>query len=121
MRRRALHEQPRRDTQRMKGVLDHCLLALIARRPMYGFEIITSLDELGLMVVAEGTIYPVLKRMGEAGLVEVEDTRSPDTGRMRRYYRITDAGRRQLEQWNEEWVSFADRVGKILQVELSAD
>lgn len=121
MRRRALHEQPQRDTQRMKGVLDHCLLAIIARRPMYGFEIITSLDELGLMVVGEGTIYPVLKRMNEAGLVEVEDVRSDETGRMRRYYSITASGQRQLEQWNEEWVSFAGRVSKILQVDLSTD
>lgn len=119
MRRKTLHEQPERDTQRMKGVLDHCLLAIIARRPMYGFEIITSLDELGLMVVGEGTIYPALKRMNEAGLVEVEDVRSHDTGRMRRYYNITASGQRQLEQWNGEWVSFTGRVNQILQVGLA--
>lgn len=99
----------------MKGVLDHCLLALIQRRPMYGFEIITSLDDQGLMVVGEGSIYPVLKRMTKAGLLVVEDVRSQESGRRRRYYSITAAGEQQLDRWNEEWVDFASRVDRIVQ------
>lgn len=105
------------DTQRMKGVLDHCLLALIQRRARYGFEIINSLKDLGLLTVGEGSIYPLLSRMRDAGLIEVSDQRSAETGRMRRYYSITASGEEQLELWNREWTSFAGRVNAILGVE----
>lgn len=109
-----------RDTQRMKGVLDHCLLALIERQPRYGFEIISGLKEFGLLTVGEGSIYPLLSRMADEGLVEVSEVRSSQTGRLRKYYAITGSGSRQLAEWNHQWVSFADRVNNILQFDSHA-
>lgn len=105
-----------KDTQRMKGVLDHCLLALIARRPRYGFELLQRLDELGLLPVGEGSIYPLLGRLQKMGLVETFIMTSDETGRKRKYYRILPKGEETLHEWNREWISFASRVNKILEV-----
>lgn len=104
-----------RDTQRMKGVLDHCLLALIERQPRYGFEILTSLEQFGLLTVGEGSIYPLLARMADEGLVEVSESRSEETGRLRKYYAITEAGEDKLTELNEGWRDFDRRVNEILQ------
>jgi PadR family transcriptional regulator PadR len=107
----------KKDTQRLKGVLDHCLLALIAKRPRYGFELIQRLDEMGLLTVGAGSIYPLLSRLQQAGLVETFITTSDETGRKRKYYRILPEGTEKLLEWNREWVSFAGRVNTILGVE----
>lgn len=98
----------------MKGVLDHCLLALVERRPRYGFELIRGLEETELLTVGDGTIYPLLYRMHHAGLVEVCEVRSEQTGRKRRYYSITVEGERTLREWNRQWAVFTGRVDRVL-------
>lgn len=93
------------------------MLALIRDRPRYGFELINGFEESGLPSVGEGSIYPLLSRMSDAGLVEVYEVRSEETGRKRRYYRITTAGEERLEEWNREWVSFEDKINGILRTQ----
>ena len=105
-----------RETQRLKGVLDHCLLALIAERLRYGFELMRSLDELALGRIGEGSIYPLLSRLLRAELVETYTFTSPDTGRKRNYYRILPKGQEKLDEWTAEWVDFAGAVDVILGV-----
>jgi PadR family transcriptional regulator PadR len=109
-----------RDTQRLKGVLDHCLLAMIAKRPRYGFELIRRLDELGLLVVGEGSIYPLLSRMQNEGLIEAFVVTSEETGRKRKYYRILPKGEETLRGLNRSWASFGGRVNAILGVEFES-
>jgi PadR family transcriptional regulator PadR len=109
-----------RDTQRLKGVLDHCLLAMIEKRPRYGFELIRRLDELGLLVVGEGSIYPLLSRMQNEGLIEAFIVTSDETGRKRKYYRVLPKGEEMLGELNRSWASFGGRVNAILGVEFES-
>ena len=113
-------EASNRDTQRLKGVLDHCLLALISKRPRYGFELIQSLDEAGLLVVGDGSIYPLLSRMQNDGLIEAFVVTSEETGRKRKYYRILGKGEETLQDLNRSWISFGSRINTILGVDFGS-
>ena len=86
-----------------------CLLALLARQPRYGYEIVQQLTQQGLDLVSEGSIYPLLSRLQQRGLIEgylVPSTEGP----MRKYYRLLPEGAKQLEQWRAEWETFAGAV-----------
>lgn len=89
--------------QMRKGVLELCLLSLLARGEMYPSELIARLREADLIVV-EGTLYPLLNRLKDAGLLEY-DWRESNAGPPRKYYRITEVGRQaqvaMAEAWND--------------------
>jgi PadR family transcriptional regulator PadR len=95
-----------------RGVVEHCVLALIEAEESYAFEIVRSLGERGL-VTSEGTIYPLLGRLRRDGLVSTM-WRESDAGPPRRYYRITDAGRRVLDTFIADWAGFRDAVDALL-------
>lgn len=103
----------KRGTQLLKGVLDLCLLALIDETPRYGYEIVRKLEERGLGLAAEGSIYPVLARLQKGGHVEGYPVPSAE-GPARKYYRLLPAGRRHLDDGRAEWRSFADAVERVL-------
>lgn len=99
------------DIQLKKGALDLCVLALLARGDNYAYEIASRLSEA--IGMGEGTIYPLMRRMQADGLVEtylVESTAGPP----RKYYRLTDAGRRSFASQKDAWRSFARAVQAIL-------
>ena len=103
-----------RQTQRLKGFLDHILLALIAERPRYGFELRNTLgDVLPDLTVADGSIYPLLSRLREQGLVTSRLSRSAETGRERRYYEILPQGREKLAEWEGQWVRFRGAMDSL--------
>jgi PadR family transcriptional regulator PadR len=102
-----------RSTQLLKGTLDMCLLATIARRPCYGYEMVQQLAEQGLSLVSEGSIYPLLSRLQHHGYIEGYLVASHD-GPKRKYYRLLPAGAKQLEQWRVEWEMFVQAVEHIL-------
>ena len=102
-----------RSTQLLKGTLDMCLLATIAQRPCYGYEMVQQLAGQGLSLVSEGSIYPLLSRLQHRGYIEGYFVESRD-GPKRKYYRLLPAGTKQLEQWQAEWKSFAQAVEHIL-------
>lgn len=107
-----------RSTQLLKGTLDMCLLALLAWQPCYGYGMVQQLAQQGLALVSEGSIYPLLSRLQQHGLIEgylVPSTEGPK----RKYYRLLPAGARQLEQWQAEWEMFALAVEHILKGESS--
>ena len=100
-------------SQLLKGVLDMCLLALIAEEPSYGYEMVDKLEHRGLELVSEGSIYPLLSRLQKKGLIEgyfVESTGGPP----RKYYRIAEAGRQQLSDWESEWERLSRGVKAVL-------
>lgn len=99
-------------TNLRKGVLEFCVLALLSRREMYGLELANALVERGL-TASEGSLYPLLARMREAGAVETR-WESPQGARARRYYAITDAGRAQLELFEEVWGEISGQVERVL-------
>lgn len=99
-------------TNLRKGVLECCVLALLSTREMYGLELASTLVERGL-TASEGSLYPLLARMREAGAVEAY-WESAEGSRPRRYYAITDAGRGQLELFATVWDETAAQVEQLL-------
>lgn len=100
-------------SQLLKGVLDMCLLALIAEEPSYGYEMVNKLEERGLELVSEGSIYPLLGRLQKSKLIEsylVESTGGPP----RKYYRIAPEGQQRLEDWHAEWRKLSEGVDQVL-------
>lgn len=102
-----------RSSQLLKGVLDMCLLALIAEEPSYGYEMVGKLQERGLTLVSEGSIYPLLSRLQRNRLVEAYFEESTE-GPPRKYYRIRDKGRAELARWQEEWRALSVGVNAVL-------
>ncbi len=81
----------------------------------YGYEIVSKLtaETDGALGVTDGTLYPVLYRLERGGFVEVRWETQP-RGVPRKYYRLTDAGRRELIELTREWTTFADAMGRLL-------
>lgn len=97
--------------QLKKGVLELCVLALLSRADSYAYEIASRLAE-GIDM-GEGTIYPLMRRMQDDGLVEtylVESTAGPS----RKYYRLTEAGRTSFAVQKDAWRDFVGAVNAIL-------
>jgi PadR family transcriptional regulator PadR len=97
--------------QMRKGVLEYCILSLTQDKDMYSSDIISSLKEAELIVV-EGTLYPLLTRLKNAGLLiyRWEESKS---GPPRKYYGITDSGKSFLQELNETWGNLVGAVSKI--------
>ena len=100
-------------TQMLKGILDGCLLALIAEEEVYGYELATKLAAHGFADVSEGTIYPLLMRMQKLGWIEATQRVSP-SGPKRKYYAITRTGREELAAFTARWQQLAASVQHIL-------
>ena len=97
--------------QLKKGALELCVLALLARRESYAYEIASTLaDAVGM---GEGTIYPLMRRMQDDRLVETYLVES-SAGPSRKYYRLTDAGKASFSQQKEAWTAFVKAVNDIL-------
>jgi PadR family transcriptional regulator PadR len=96
-----------------RGVLEHCVLAVVRDDESYGFDIVRTLARNGGLVTSEGTIYPLLSRLRRDGLVTTT-WRESESGPPRRYYRITDEGRRSLDLFTDEWRRFRTAVDKLL-------
>ena len=99
------------EIQLKKGVLTLCVLALLNRHDSYAYEIASTLSDA--IDMGEGTIYPLMRRMQSDGLVETYLVESP-SGPSRKYYRLTDAGRRALGTQTTEWRTFAQAVESVL-------
>jgi len=98
--------------QMRKGVLELCLLSLLARGEMYPSELIARLREAELIVV-EGTLYPLLNRLKDAGMLEYE-WRESNAGPPRKYYRITETGRLAQEAMGQAWLELVRAVSHTL-------
>ncbi len=102
-----------RTSQLLRGVLDVCLLAVIADDPAYGYEMTRRLEDRGLDVVGEGSIYPALARLERDGLVQWYREAS-NGGPPRKYYRLSPAGRKALARWSAEWERTRSAVDRVL-------
>ena len=100
-------------TQLRRGVLEHCVLALLQPGERYGYDLVTELSEAGLLA-SEGTLYPLLARLRKQGLVETTWAEST-AGPPRRYYSLTAAGRIALASFQRTWKTFRDAVDATLQ------
>jgi len=89
--------------QMRKGILEFCILHIISRGEVYASDMLVELKEAQL-IVKEGTLYPLLTRLKNAGLVSYHWVES-ETGPPRKYYSITPEGTEFLEQLDDTWVS----------------
>ena len=101
------------DTQLMKGILEGCVLAVVARGETYGYEILNEMDKVGFETLGEGTLYPVLTRLDKNGYISCRKAKSP-MGPIRKYYTITVAGREYLERFKENYSRIVDIANKVL-------
>jgi|TARA_B110000902_G_scaffold46783_1_gene53002 PadR family transcriptional regulator PadR len=100
-------------SQMRKGVLEYCILTLASAGEMYASDIITHLKDAKLIVV-EGTLYPLLTRLKNAGLLKYEWKES-DQGPPRKYYSLTEEGQAFTEQLADTWSELKSSVTKITQ------
>ena len=101
-------------TEMLKGTLEGIVLAILAERPAYGYEITSWLREQGFSDIAEGTVYAVLVRVEQRGLVDVEKVPS-EKGPPRKVYTLNVAGRGQLQSFWENWRFLSDRLAQLNQ------
>ena len=110
-------DEGRRSIERelKRGSLELIVLHLLAPGEAYGYEIVSKLtaETNGALAVTDGTLYPVLYRLERAGYVEVR-WETPERGVPRKYYRLTDLVRSELERLREEWTTFARAMTKLL-------
>jgi PadR family transcriptional regulator PadR len=97
--------------QLKKGVLELCVLALLSRGDGYAYDIASQLAE-GIDM-GEGTIYPLMRRLQDEGLVATYLAESP-SGPPRKYYRLTEVGRQSFINQKADWSSFSRAVNAIL-------
>src|ERR1700689_4196428 len=100
-------------TELRRGVLGPCVLALLAQRPRFGLELVRELAAAGGLLTSDGTVYPLLNRLRDAGFVTSEWQDSPGE-RARRYYSITEAGKQNLAAFRTEWGQFSATVAGVL-------
>lgn len=92
------------------NLLDTLVLAILRKEDTYGYVLTQSAREL--MDISSSTLYPVLKRLQQAGALKTYDM--PFQGRNRRYYSITDIGKQMLSDYINEWNKYKEAVDKIL-------
>ncbi|WP_294729900.1 PadR family transcriptional regulator [uncultured Faecalibaculum sp.] len=93
------------------GLLDMCVLAALDREDLYGYRLTRQIKQV--LDVSESALYPVLRRLKKDGLLETYD-RETD-GRNRRYYRMTEPGRRRLAEYKQEWETLSSQIDTILE------
>ena len=87
------------DAQFKRGMIESGVLALLLRGESYGYQLIREMS--ALMEISESTLYPVLRRLETAGCLTVSSREH--NGRLRKYYAITDQGKRRIEDFLREW------------------
>jgi PadR family transcriptional regulator PadR len=98
-------------SQMRKGLLEYCILSIISREEAYASDILVTLKQANLLVV-EGTLYPLLTRMKNEGLLTYRWQEST-SGPPRKYYAITKEGQELLNQLHEEWKTIQQAVMAI--------
>ena len=101
-------------TQLRKGVLELCIVSLLSRGEMYGYDLVKRLARIRELVVTEGTIYPLLSRLKSAGLLETRLEESP-SGPARKYYALTEDGRRAMGLMQAYWSELVGGVNALLE------
>ncbi len=99
-------------TEMLKGTLEGIVLAILAGRPAYGYEITARLREEGFSDLVEGTVYALLVRIEQRGFVDVERVPS-EKGPPRKVYSVNSRGREQLQEFWRTWSFLASRIEQL--------
>ena len=102
----------KQETEMLKGTLEGIVLAILAGRPAHGYEITAWLRDQGFSDIAEGTVYALLVRVENRGLVDVEKVAS-EKGPPRKVYSLNARGREHLEEFWRTWSFLAERIHRL--------
>jgi PadR family transcriptional regulator PadR len=102
----------KRMTEMLKGTLEGIVLAILSDRPTYGYEITAWLRDQGFSDIAEGTVYTLLVRIEQRGLVNVEKVPS-EKGPPRKVYSLNAEGREYLKEFWETWSFLSERLEQL--------
>ena len=97
------------NAQLLKGILEGCVLTVIARGETYGYEILGELEKSGFTEISEGTLYPLIARLEKNKYIKCRRAKSP-LGPMRKYYSITLDGKTALEDFKKRYISLNNSV-----------
>jgi len=99
-------------TEMLKGTLEGIVLALLANAPAYGYEITAQLRDRGFAEIAEGTVYALLVRIEQKGLVDVEKVPS-EKGPPRKVFTLNEKGGQELAEFWSTWTFLAERIDHL--------
>lgn len=100
-------------SQMLKGTLEGCVLGIISKKETYGYEISEQLKEYGFGRITEGTIYPMLLRLQKNELIQAV-YRESGVGPKRKYYFLTEKGKKELEAFFESYRELVNAVGSLI-------
>lgn len=95
-----------------KGVLELCVLAMLAKKDYYGYELVNQISKN--IAIAEGTIYPLLRRLKEEKYLTTYIEESQE-GPARKYYKLTELGEKTRDELIQEWMGFVKGVNSIIE------
>lgn len=98
--------------QMKKGILEYCILAIIKRGEVYASDILEELKQAQLIVV-EGTLYPLLTRLKNDGLLSYQWVESK-SGPPRKYFQLTEEGQQFLNELNQTWEELVNSINQII-------
>jgi PadR family transcriptional regulator PadR len=101
------------EVQLRKGCLELAILAALWSGRLYGLEILRRLEDDSDLIVSEGTVYPLLSRLGGLGLVRSEWVES-DSGHPRKYYALTPSGKQRVREMTAIWTRFSASMSRLL-------
>ncbi len=113
-------EPDRWEAQLRKGALEMAALASLWHGRLYGLEILRFLETHSRLVLAEGTIYPILNRLKSEGLLTSEWVEA-EAGHPRKYYSLTESGRSRLREMASAWAGFAAGLSRLLEPVLETE
>ncbi|MEG0410723.1 MAG: PadR family transcriptional regulator [Erysipelotrichaceae bacterium] len=100
-------------SQMLKGILEGCILSIIAQEETYGYEISEKLKAIGFGEISEGTIYPMLLRLTKNEYIEAK-VKSSNSGPSRKYYSLTKLGKSELELFESSFLELVKAVNNLI-------
>jgi transcriptional regulator len=107
---------PSRDAELLQGTLDLLILRIVALEPLHGYGIVRRIEQMSgeALQIRQGSLYPALYRMEQRGLLTA-DWKTNESGKEAKYYRLTKAGRKALEEETEGWKRVRAAIDLILE------
>jgi len=104
------------DAELLQGTLDMLILKIVALRPIHGYAIVQRLQQISkdALQIRQGSLYPALYRLENRGWLEA-DWKTTEGGREAKYYRLTEAGRQQLETETQGWRRLCEAISLVLE------
>lgn len=101
-------------SQLLKGTLEGCVLLVINKQEIYGYELVTKLRQLGFLELSAGTVYPLLQKLEKNGTLTSRLHRSSE-GPQRKYYRVTAVGQKKLQEFITDWQQLTTTVATVIE------